>query len=199
MTGIFKTPVDGIVRLKGFNIEGDTQADLSVHGGYAKSVYAYPHEHYAYWQSVLPDYAFTMGNFGENLTTQGLLESDVHIGDQFRIGNAIIMAIQPRVPCYKLGIRFNNPHMVKMFLQSQRLGIYFAIVKEGEFQNGAEIEPYKSVDNSLTISDISRIFVQDRQDLSTLQRAMKLELLPKFWKEEFSKQIKSIQQVQHEQ
>ena len=131
-TSIFKAPLSGPVRVAKLNLEGDQQSDLTVHGGIDKAVYAYPSEHYPFWQGELPDMDLPWGVFGENFTTKGLLEDAVHIGDRFRAGSAELVVTQPRMPCFKLGIRFNRPDMVKRFLESGRTGFYFAVLKEGE-------------------------------------------------------------------
>ena len=141
LTSIFKTPVAGRVRVTRFNLQGDEQADLDVHGGADKAVYAYPSEHYAYWRKELPGLELPWGAFGENLTTQGLSEESVHIGDRMRAGTAEFVVTQPRMPCFKLAIRFNRPDMVKRFLRSGRTGFYLAVLKEGEVGAGDAIEP----------------------------------------------------------
>src|SRR5690349_14033253 len=131
LTSIWKSPVEGPVHVAPFNLFGDEQSDLTVHGGPNKAVYGYPTEHYEYWRRELPDAELSWGAFGENLSTEGLLETDVAIGDRFRIGSAELIAVQPRIPCYKLGIRFGRDDMVKRFMASRRSGFYFSIVKEG--------------------------------------------------------------------
>jgi MOSC domain-containing protein YiiM len=135
-TGIFKEPVAGRVMLRTLNLDGDRQADLSVHGGPSKAVYVYPAEHYDYWQRELPEMELPWGMFGENFTATGLAESELNIGDQFRVGSALVMVTEPRMPCYKLGIRFNRPDILKRFLASGRTGFYFAVLQEGEVEPG---------------------------------------------------------------
>src|SRR6202140_1442104 len=147
-TGIFKQAVDGRVALRTLNLDGDRQADLTVHGGEYKAVYCYPLEHYAYWLKELPGNDLTAGNFGENFTTEGLLEDAIHLGDRFTIGSAEVVVTQPRLPCYKLGIRFQSDTMVKRFLASKRSGFYFAVAREGDVGAGDEIkevsrDPYR--------------------------------------------------------
>src|SRR5207249_8993250 len=119
-TGIFKEPVAGRVMLRTLNLDGDRQADLSVHGGPSKAVYVYPSEHYAYWKGELPEKDLPWGMFGENFSTAGLLESEINIGDKFHIGSADVMVTEPRMPCYKLGIRFGRTDIIKRFLVSER-------------------------------------------------------------------------------
>ena len=135
-TGIFKEPIGGPVMVRTLNLDGDEQADLSVHGGPDKAVYVYPFEHYEYWRKELPGVKLPYGMFGENLTTEGLLEKDVNVGDRFRIGEAELVVRQPRMPCYKLGLKFQRADMVKRFLTSRRSGFYFAVLREGEVQAG---------------------------------------------------------------
>lgn len=139
-TGIFKAPVAGRVKAGKLNLAGDGQADLNVHGGFDKAIYCYPVEHYQSWQAELPDIALTWGMFGENLTVQGLHEKTVHIGDQFRIGSAIVQVTQPRMPCYKLGLRFGRSDMVRRFWSSGRSGFYLRVLEEGEVGAGDSVE-----------------------------------------------------------
>jgi len=127
-TGIFTEPVAGRVMLRALNLDGDRQADLSVHGGPSKAVYVYPSEHYEYWTHELPEMKLPWGMFGENFTTAGLFESEVNVGDQFRVGSAIVMATEPRRPCYKRSIRFGRSDIVKRFPASERTGFYFAVL-----------------------------------------------------------------------
>jgi MOSC domain-containing protein YiiM len=191
-TGIFKQPVQGPIRVQRVNLVGDKQADLSVHGGPHKAAYAYPVEHYTYWRRELPDRELTWGIFGENLTTEGLHESAVYIGDRFRIGTAELVVTQPRVPCYKLGIRFGRPDMVKRFLSSRRTGFYFAVAQEGELDGGDPIELVAREAKSLTVADITRLYVFERNDREMLQRAVQLEALPESWRSYFREQSQRI-------
>jgi MOSC domain-containing protein YiiM len=153
-TSIFKTPVSGRVHVALENIAGDRQADLSVHGGADKAVYAYPAEHYASWRRELPDAELAWGAFGENLTTEGLLEDDVWIGDRYRVGTAELVVTQPRMPCYKLGIRFGRPDMVKRLHESRRNGFYFRVAREGDVAPGDPIERLARVDVRLTVAEV---------------------------------------------
>jgi len=135
-TGIYKEPVDGRIMLRRFNLDGDQQADLTVHGGWDKAVYVYPSEHYAFWRKELPGEKLPYGSFGENFTSEGLDEQSVHIGDRFRIGGAVVEVTQPRLPCYKLGVRFKRSDMPKRFHASRRCGFYVAVIEEGEVGAG---------------------------------------------------------------
>src|SRR6185295_7629483 len=139
-TGIFKEPVSGPVMLRTLNFDGDRQADLKVHGGWSKAVYAYPVEHYEFWKRELPEMNLPYGMFGENLTTEGLSEQ-VNVGDRFRVGEAEVMVTEPRLPCYKLGIKFGRSDIIRRFLQSRRTGFYFAVTKEGMVTTGDAFEP----------------------------------------------------------
>ena len=192
MTGIFKAPVAGPLMLRILNLDGDQQADLSVHGGVHKAVYAYPSEHYDFWRNELPDMNLPFGMFGENFTTEGLLEDSVNIGDRFRVGKAELMVTQPRMPCYKLGIKFGRADMVKRFLLSRRTGFYFAVVQEGEVEAGDEIELLDRDRNGLTVADVTRLYAFEKDDLKTLRRALETEALPASWRDYFRQRIETI-------
>jgi MOSC domain-containing protein YiiM len=151
-TSIFKAPVAGRARVGRLNIEGDEQSDLEVHGGEEKAVYAYPAEHYAFWRGQLPGVELPAGSFGENLTVEGLFEDRVHIGDRFRAGSAEFVITEPRMPCYKLALRFGRPDMVKRFLKSGRTGFYLAVLQEGEIGAGDKIEPSGQVQDRISIA-----------------------------------------------
>ena len=188
-TAIFKKQVAGRVKVNQFNLEGDAQADLRVHGGWSKSVYVYPHEHYAFWKSELPEIAFENGNFGENLTTEGLLEPEIFVGDKVRIGTAEFGVTEPRMPCYKLGVRFGRSDIIRRFMQSRRSGFYLTVLKTGELGAGDPIEILDRDENKVSIADIVRLYVQDKDDTETMSRALRVELLPERWKEVFRKRL----------
>jgi len=188
-TGIFKEPVEGSVMLRTLNLVGDKQADLSVHGGASKAVYAYPVEHYEFWKSELPDVNLPYGMFGENFTTSGLLEETVHIGDCFGVGEAEIMATVPRMPCYKLGIKFDRADMVKRFMVSRRTGIYFAVVKEGGVKAGDQIKRLRRDGHGITVAAITRLYAFEKDDLKMLRRVVQVEALPENWRDGFRRQI----------
>ena len=177
-TGIFKDPVCGPVAIRHDNLTGDRQADLTVHGGPNKAVYGYATEHYAYWRSVLPDTELPLGVFGENLTTEGLTEDSLHIGDTLRVGTAILMVVQPRQPCYKLQVRFGRDDIIQRFLTSGRSGFYFSIAEEGEVQTGSAIEILSRDENKVTIADINRLYLGHGADAELLQRALRVHALP---------------------
>ena len=169
LTSIFKAPVNRRLRVTTLNFEGDEQSDLTVHGGVDKAVYAYPSEHYAYWRHELPGMDLPWAVFGENLTTEGLLEADVRIGDRFRVGSAEFIVTQPRMPCYKLGIRFGRKDILKRFLKSGRTGFYFAVTTEGEVGAGDPIEPIARADEGLTVSDVVNLYTVDAENQELLQ------------------------------
>jgi len=177
-TGIFKDPVCEPVAIRHDNLTGDRQADLTVHGGPNKAVYGYATEHYAYWRSVLPDTELPLGVFGENLTTEGLTEDSLHIGDTLRVGTAILMVVQPRQPCYKLQVRFGRDDIIQRFLTSGRSGFYFSIAEEGEVQTGSAIEILSRDENKVTIADINRLYLGHGADAELLQRALHVHALP---------------------
>ena len=152
-TAIFKLPVAGVVTVKTLNLEGDCQGDLTVHGGERKAVYAYPIEHYEYWRAELPDKKLTHGAFGENLTTSGLFETEIGPGDLLEIGTALFSVTIPRMPCYKLGLRFERLDMVKRFHRSGRSGLYLAVLREGTIEAGDAIELIASGEDSMTIAE----------------------------------------------
>ena len=156
-TGIFKEPVEGPVMIKALNLAGDRQADLRVHGGLNKAVYGYPAEHYEYWQQQLPEMTFAWGKFGENLTTEGLLENDVCIGDRLKVGSAVLRVTQPRIPCYKLALRFQRDDMIRRFLESLRSGFYFSVIQPGEVRAGVEIEVLSRVPQRVTVADMMKL------------------------------------------
>jgi MOSC domain-containing protein YiiM len=188
-TGIFKEPLDGPVMMRTLNLDGDGQADLTVHGGASKAVYAYPSEHYGYWRTELPGVDLPWGMFGENLTTGGLLEEAVYIGDKFRIGEAEVMITEPRMPCYKLGIKFGRADIIKRFLSSRRTGFYFAVVQEGMVSAGDAAELVGREQNEITVADITRLYGFEKNDLKSLRRAIEVEALPENWKGYFRHQL----------
>ena len=189
LTGIFKTPVNGRLRMCTLNLEGDRQADLSVHGGPNKAVYGYPSEHYAYWKKELPGVELPWGSFGENLTTSGLLESEVHIGDRFTIGAAEVVVTQPRLPCFKLNLKFDRDDMVKRFLASHYSGFYFRVLREGEVGAGDEISPIHRDENRVSVLDALRLYLRESDSSELRNRALRLEYLSPSWRKEFSEQV----------
>jgi len=191
-TGIFKEPVAGRTMLRTLNLDGDRQADLTVHGGRDKAVYAYPAEHYPLWRDELPLMNLPYGMFGENFTTTGLDESTVNIGDEFRIGTAKVVVVQPRMPCYKLGIRFGRADIIKRFHQSRRTGFYLRVLEEGLVGAGDDLELVKRGAGEVTIADINRLYFWDKDDATTLRRAVQLEALPENMKNHFREQLAEL-------
>jgi MOSC domain-containing protein YiiM len=188
-TGIYKEPVEGRVKLRTLNLDGDRQADLTVHGGPMKAVYAYPAEHYEFWRAELPEMHLPWGMFGENFTTLGLDEQSVYIGDRFRAGTAELMVTQPRMPCYKLGIKFGRPDILKRFLASGRTGFYFSVVKEGEVGPGDAVELIERDAHKVTVSEITRLYAHGKTDVEAMRRAARVEALPGSWRDYFQERI----------
>jgi MOSC domain-containing protein YiiM len=188
-TGIFKVPVLKRVQMRAFNLDGDRQADLSVHGGRDKAVYAYPSEHYAYWKKELPGTALPWGSFGENLTTEGLLEGEVFLGDRFTIGEAEAVVTQPRIPCFKLNLKFQRDDMAKRFLASLRSGFYFRVLREGEVGSGDEIVRVGQDENRVSISDALKVYLGAPGSGEIRKRALRVKYLSDAWREEFSGQV----------
>ena len=193
-TGIFKEPVAGRVKLRTLNLDGDRQSDLSVHGGPSKAVYGYPSEHYEYWRRELPEMDLPWGMFGENFTTRGLFESELNVGDKFRVGSATIMVTEPRMPCYKLGIKFGRTDIIRKFLQSGLSGFYFAVLEEGEVGSGDEFSLVERSNHGIKVSDITRLYVQDKDDVDLLRRAIAVEALPEGWRRHFQDHLQKLTQ-----
>jgi MOSC domain-containing protein YiiM len=189
-TSIFKQAVEGPVDVKKLNLNGDRQSDLTVHGGPDKAIYAYPSEHYAYWRAELPEVEFPWGTFGENLTTEGLLEDALHIGDQLRVGTALLVVRQPRVPCYKLTIRFDRDDMIKRFIASHTSGFYFGVLEEGELAAGSPIEIVHRDRTAVSVADINRLYYGDSDDAGLLRRAVSVEALPAGWRDHLWQKVR---------
>ena len=191
-TGIFKKSVDGPVMLRQLDLDGDRQADLSVHGGPYKAVYAYPSEHYEFWRKEFPKMELPWGQFGENLTTEGLNEADMHIGDVLRVGHATVQVTQPRVPCFKLAAKFQRDDILKRFLQSGRSGFYFAVIEEGLVAADDAIERIQEDANGIAVSDINNLF-NHGTDRALLRRVPQLKALPLDWREHFAEQLAMLE------
>lgn len=189
LTSIFKAPVEGAVKLGRLNLEGDRQSDLEVHGGADKAVYVYPAEHYAFWRGELPGANLPWGAFGENFTTEGLLEDAVHIGDRFRIGSAELAVTQPRMPCFKLGIRFGRPDIVKRFLRSGRTGFYLAVTREGEVKAGDAVASIARHELAISVAEITGLYTGDAANQDLLRKASGLSALPESWRDYFRKRL----------
>ena len=193
-TAIFKEPVEGPVRVARLNLDGDGQADLTVHGGPTKAIYAYPSEHYEFWRRELPGTQLEWGRFGENLTTEGLDEESVSIGDRFRVGTARLVVTEPRMPCFKLGLRFGDPKMIKRFLQSQRTGFYFGVDEEGQVEAGDSIELLeKNPESDLRVQEVTRLYTTDRDNRELLRKAIETEVLPESWRGYFVHRVQKLE------
>jgi len=188
-TGIFKEPIQERVMMRTLNLDGDQQADLTVHGGVSKAVYAYPSEHYNYWRSELPGMDLSWGMFGENFTTEGFLEDAVYIGDRFRIGETEVMVTEPRMPCYKLGIKFGRADIIKRFLASRRTGFYFAVMREGMVGVGDDVELIEREQQEISVADVTRLYAFDKDDVKSLRRAIQVDALPESWKGYFQHRL----------
>lgn len=193
-TGIFKKPVSGRLMLRRLNLDGDRQADLSVHGGPYKAVYAYPSEHYGYWKKELREKDLPWAAFGENLTTEGLSEDELHVGDRFRIGSAAIMVRQPRMPCYKLAAKFQRDDILETFLHSGRSGFYFSVEQEGEIGAGDSFELISRNHTGITIAEMNRLFVREKYNRALLQKAIATAELPESWREYFLPRLSPVGQ-----
>ncbi len=188
-SSIWKKPVEGRIHVSTLNLDGDQQSDLSLHGGVDKAIYVYPREHYPYWHSQVSELDLGWGAFGENFTTEGLLEDQVHIGDRLRAGTAEFIVTQPRMPCFKLGIRFDRPDMVKRFLHSKRTGFYLAVLREGDVAAGDPLEFTDRPESGVTITDIVNLYTLDSESQQLLRRASELPALPDGWKDYFRKRL----------
>jgi len=188
-TGIFKQPISGPVQLQSLNVDGDRQADLSVHGGIYKAVYAYPSEHYPFWRQEIPDVDLPWGMFGENLTTAGLSEDELHVGDRLQIGSSIVMVRQPRTPCYKLAAKFQRDDIIERFLLSGRSGFYFSVEQEGSVAAEDAFELLTRNPDAITISEMNRLFVREKYNQDLLRKAVHTAALPENWREYFAERL----------
>ena len=187
-TGIFKAPVDGPVGIKRTKVEGDEVVDLRVHGGPYKAVYLYPSEHYDFWRTELGVDNLSFPSFGENLTTEGLTEDTVHIGDRFQAGSSILQVTQPRMPCFKLAIRFRRADMVKRFWQSGRSGVYFSVVKEGEVERGNSIELIESDPERVSVAEVVGLYKGTEWSSDLLHRTLRAPLYGS-WKRDIQSRL----------
>ncbi len=188
-TGIFKEPVNGRVMLRTLNLDGDGQADLVAHGGIYKAAYVYSIENYGYWKRELGRTEFAFGQFGENFTVEGMLEDQIHVGDVFRVGSALVEVTQPRVPCYKLGIKMGLPRFVKMFLASCRVGFYLRVLEEGEVGAGDVFERVRTGPERMTVREICHLLYFDPDDLEGARRALRIPALSPGWRQSFEERL----------
>jgi MOSC domain-containing protein YiiM len=191
VTGIWKEPVAGRVPLRSLNLDGDRQADLRVHGGQDKAVYAYPSEYYELWSRERPELDLGPGTFGENLTTESLLDDGVSVGDRFRIGTAELVVTQPRIPCFKLGIRMGRDEFVTEFLERGLFGFYLAVVREGEVAAGDPIVELARDPRAFRVTEVARLYTSGRDDIEGMRRAAALEVLPQSWRDYFRKRLEA--------
>jgi len=193
-TGIFKEAVEGRVTVNTLNIEGDGQADLEAHGGPSKAIYAYPSEHYATWRGELDDMELPWGIFGENLTTEGLLEDVVRIGDRFSIGTTTLQVTEPRVPCYKLAVRFDRPDIVRLMNQTGRTGFYLRVLEEGVVEAGDDIEPLGRDPGEVTVSNITQLHSgSETANARLMQQAISIAALGEGWRGYFEHKLKKLE------
>jgi Uncharacterized protein conserved in bacteria len=191
-TGIYKNPVKGKVMLRTTNLDGDRQADLTVHGGPNKAVYAYPGEHYPAWQLELPDEKRSWGAFGENFTTEGLLEAQVSVGDRFQIGAAVLRVTTPRLPCFKLAAKFQREDIIKRFVKNGRCGFYFSVIQEGEVAAGDEISLIGGEKTTLSIAEVNELYTSASPDPQKLQRSLDVQFLPQSWRDRFAARLAEV-------
>jgi MOSC domain-containing protein YiiM len=188
-TGIFKEPVRGRVHVRVLNLDGDGQADLRVHGGADKAVYVYPSEFYDLWRKERPELDFPWGQFGENLTTEGLLDHEVNVGDRYRFGTAELVVTQPRLPCFKLGLKMGRDEFVTEFLDRGLHGMYLAVAREGEVAAGDPIVQLERDPHEFKVTEVARLYAHDRDDVDAMRRAAELEVLPASWRDYFRKRL----------
>ena len=191
-TGIFKNPVEGPVALRQHDLEGDGQADLSVHGGPTKAVYVYPNQHYTYWREELPDVELGWGHLGENFTVDSMDEESIYIGDEFRVGTTRLVVTEPRMPCFKLGVRFGRADMPKGFLQSGRSGFYFGVLEEGHVQAGDAVELISKHPDGLAVADVTSLYTIERGNVALLKKAISVAALPDSWTGYFEHQLERL-------
>ncbi len=191
-TGIFKEPVQGRIALRTLNLESDGQADLTVHGGAHKAVYCYQLKHYDYWKAELPNRDLPVGMFGENLTVDSPPEDEIFLGDRYAVGSAEVVITQPRLPCYKLGIKFGDDNMVKRFFNARRTGFYLTVAREGELGVGDEMRLVSSDPNRVPLSEIMRLYAEEDYktgDVAAVQRVLRVEAVPESWKGYFRERL----------
>jgi MOSC domain-containing protein YiiM len=188
-TAIFKEPVDGRVMISKLNLDGDGQADLMGHGGIYKAAYAYSVENYNYWKRELGRTDFAFGQFGENFTVEGMLEDVIHVGDVFRVGSALIEVTQPRVPCYKLGLKMGLSGFEKRFLASCRVGFYLRVLEEGGVGAGDVFERVRTDPERMTVREICRLLYFDSENLEGTRRALRIRARSPGWRQSFEERL----------
>lgn len=188
-TGIFKEPVEGRVMLGALNLDGDGQADLVGHGGIYKAAYAYSVENYEYWKRELGRADLTFGQFGENFTVEGMQEDEVHVGDVFRVGGGLVEVTQPRVPCYKLGLKMGLKGFEKMFLASCRVGFYLRVLEEGEVGVGDGLYRVRTDPERITVREMCHLLYFDPENLEGARKALRIRALSPGWRQSFGARL----------
>ncbi|MEO7715327.1 MAG: MOSC and FAD-binding oxidoreductase domain-containing protein [Capsulimonas sp.] len=189
-TSVWKFPVEGPRMVRKLNIDGDAQADLSGHGGEQRAVFVYQMDSYHYWERFLGRNDFTFGQFGENFTVEGLLDEEVCIGDRYRIGDAVFEVTQPRVTCYRVGIRMNEPRMPALLVAHHRPGFYFRVLQEGEVEAGDEIVKIADGPEGLTVADVDALLYLPGHSHEQMERALRIPALSKGWRESFEAMLR---------
>jgi MOSC domain-containing protein YiiM len=188
-TGIFKEPVAGSVAIRRLNLEGDQQADLKVHGGIDMAVYIYPADYYAFWREQFPEMELPWGMFGENLTIWGVRDDTIHIGDHLQVGSAQLVVRSPRMPCYKLGMKFGRDDVLKILFQSGYSGFYCAVLQEGEVAAGDPVTLLRRDEHAVSVRDIVHLQGEGRYDFDLLRRAVAVDALSPSWRETFVERL----------
>ena len=192
ITSIYKKPVSNLVHVSSQGIDGDRQADLTVHGCYDKAVYAYSYAHYEKWATEMKKEFNEYGLVGENLTIDDFNESEINIGDQFKINECILQVSQPRIPCYKIGIKMNSRDFPKMFSQSGLLGSYLRVIKDGDITAGDEIQKIHHEENSMSLKDIANLLFVDIKNIDLMKKALKIDALTEEIKEKFRERLMKL-------
>ncbi len=188
-TGIFKYPVSGTISIHSTRVQGDGQADLESHGGVDKAIYLYPLEHYAFWREELSEDIQEMGSFGENFTTRGLLEEEVHIGDTFKVGTSIVQVTQPRTPCYKLAARFNRTDLPQRFLESLKSGFYLRVLQAGQVTAKDYFVLCDRDPNPVSVSEAARVYHFHRDDYRAIEKILENRALAEEWRSVLERRI----------
>lgn len=191
-TGIYKVPVQGPRMVRKLNIDGDQQADLKLHGGIHKAVYAFPSEHYAFYQEELKQGPYSHGQFGENLTTEGMFESDVRIGNRYRVGDVLFEVSQPRSPCYKFGIKMEAAEALAICINSSKTGFYLRVIEEGMIQSGDTINIEFVNELAPTVENVHKLYYLDKKNTAGLKRAAECDTLTDVFKDEFNRRIRKL-------
>ncbi|OYY50985.1 MAG: MOSC domain-containing protein [Methylophilales bacterium 28-44-11] len=191
-TGIYKTPQTGKVWLGKTNLTGDGQADLTVHGGEFQAAYSYPVEHYSYWEKTLGKSSLSYGMFGENFTVSGMLEDEIYVGDTFAIGEAIVEATMPRIPCFKFGHKIGQPDILEKFLVSGRSGFYHRVIQEGFVQAGDQIQRLSHDPNSITIRRALGLQKLEEGDMEAIEHALEIKHLPPLLRQVYQQRLRLL-------